>query len=95
MVMVLQVVATGCGNGVELVVRQCMAELPTGCSERVEETVVGVVHLIDLENRFQASLIETCIMGNEWDRTQPFVQARGLLLLRCLIGKEHIRQAFF
>lgn len=49
---VLKVIAAGSGYGVELMVRERMAELSTGSCKGVVETIVGIVHLIHSEHRF-------------------------------------------
>ena len=90
-----QVEAADGGHGLQLVVGQATAVMTSRGGQRVVEEITGIIHPVNPEDCFETTLVETCIMGNEWDRAQPFVQARGLLLLRRLIGKEHIRQAFF
>ena len=65
MMMVLEVVATGSCNGMELVIGQRMAELSVGCCKGVVESIVGIVHLIDLEHSFQTSFIEAGIVGHK------------------------------
>ena len=65
--MVLEIVATGSCNGMELVIGQRLAELSACCCEGIVKTIVWIVHLIDLEHCFQASFIETGIVGHERD----------------------------
>ena len=65
MMMILEVVATGGCNRMKLVIGQRMAELSAGCSKGIVEAIVGIVHLIYLEHRFQASFIETGIVSHE------------------------------
>ena len=65
--MILEVVAAGGCNSVELMIGQRMTELSAGCCEGIVKAVVRIVHLIDFEHRFQASFIETGIMGHEGD----------------------------
>ena len=55
--MVLHVVATGGCHGVKLMVGQLRERTPCD-TKRVVELIVGVVHLIDTEHRFQAALVE-------------------------------------
>lgn len=64
MVMVLQVVAAVGGYGVQLVVWKMWKDAARG-AERVVEHVVGIVHLIDSEHCFQASLVERTIVCHE------------------------------
>ena len=63
-VVMLQVVAAGGGNGVELVVGQ-MGEAATGGDASAVELVVGVVHLVATEDGFQATLVEGFVVGHE------------------------------
>ena len=63
MVMVLEVVAAGSGNGLQLVIGQRLPELSTRCCQGIVETVVRVVHLIHLEYGLQTAFIETGIMS--------------------------------
>ena len=65
MMMVLEVVATGSCNGMELVIGQRMAELSAGGCKGIVKTVVWIVHLIDLEHSFQTSFIEAGIVGHK------------------------------
>ena len=67
--MVLEVVATGSCNGMELVIGQRMAELSAGCCKGVVKAVIRIVHLIDLEHCFQTPFIETGIVGHKRDRS--------------------------
>ena len=71
MMVSLEVIAAGGCNGVQLVVGQGMAELSAGCGKCVVESVVGIVHLIYSEGCFQASFIETGIVGYEGDGGYP------------------------
>ena len=76
--MVLEVVATGSCNGMELVIGQrarplvaCyrrdarMTELSAGCCEGIVKAVVRIVHLIDPEHSLQAPFIKTGIVGHK------------------------------
>ena len=65
MVMVLQVIATGSSNGMQLVIRQRQAELSAGGSQGIVEAVVGIVHLVRSKYGFQTAFIETGIMSDE------------------------------
>ena len=87
-VMALQVVSTGSGNGLQLVVGQRMPELPAGNGECVVETVVGIVHLIDPEHRLQASFVETDVVGDERNRRNQV----SSVFKRQLIREEHFFQ---
>ena len=63
--MSLEVIAAGGCYGVQLVVGESMAELSARRAKRVIESVAGIVHLIYSEDRFQATLVETGIVGDE------------------------------
>ena len=65
MVMVLQVVATGSSYGLQLVIGQGMAELPTGCSQGIVEAIVRIVHLIHLEYGFQTTFVKAGIVSHK------------------------------
>ena len=67
MVMPCEVIATSSSNGMQLMIREEMPKLPTGSGKRIIETVVRIVHLIGFEHGLQATLVETCIVGHEWD----------------------------
>ena len=51
----------------QLVIGQRMAEQSAGSREGVVETIVGVVHLIDLKHSLQAAFVEAGVMGHERD----------------------------
>ena len=63
--MSLEVIAAGGCYGVQLVVGEGMAELSARRGKRVIESVAGIVHLIYSEDRFQATLVKTGIVGYE------------------------------
>jgi hypothetical protein len=52
------------GNSLELVVRQG-GELATGDTKGVEELIVGIVHPIDAEDGFEATLVEGPVVGHK------------------------------
>ena len=89
--MVLEVVATGSCNGVEVVIGQGVAELSAGGSKGVIESIVGIVHLIDLEHRFQAPFIEAGIMVHERNGSYLVAEIIDCLLVR----EEYIGYLFF
>ena len=60
-------VATGGSHGVQLMVGQRTAELPAGGGESVVKQVIGIVHLVYFEDRFQTSFVKTGVVGHEWD----------------------------
>ena len=89
MVMILEIVATGGCNGVELVIGQRMTKLSAGCCKGIVKTIVRIVHLIDLEHCFQASFIETGIMGYKRDRS--YLVAK---IIDRLVREEYISNLF-
>ena len=66
----------------ELVIRQGMAELSASCCKGVVESIVGIVHLIDLEYGFQTAFIEGGIVGHERDRSYLVTEIIDCLLVR-------------
>ena len=61
---VLHAEAAGLGDSLELVVGQG-GELATGDTEGVEELIVGIVHPIDAEDGFEATLVEGSVVGHK------------------------------
>ena len=64
MMMILQTIAACSRYSVQLVIGQ-VAEFATGGQERVVELIVGIVHLIDVEDGFQAAFIEGLVVGHK------------------------------
>jgi hypothetical protein len=62
-----------------------MAELSAGCCKCVVESVAWIVHLIHSENSFQATFIETGIVGYE---------GNGGYLVPDVICILHIREEY-
>ena len=60
-----EVIAAGCGDGLELMVRKPASEMPSGSSEGVVELIVGIVHLIHSEHGLEASFVESGIVRHE------------------------------
>ena len=48
MMMMLKIIATGCGDGLELMIGQMLAEMLARCGAGIVERVIRIVHLIDL-----------------------------------------------
>ena len=69
----------------QLMVGEGIAELSAGCCKCVVESVVGIVHLIYSEYSFQASFVETGIVGNEGD---------GGYLMADVICSLHVREEY-
>ena len=61
---VLQLISAGCCDGLELMVGEPAAEMPSGSREGVVELIVGIVHLIDTEHGLEAALVETGVVRN-------------------------------
>ena len=85
MVVSLEVIAAGGCYGVQLVVGEGMAELSARRGKRVIESVAGIVHLIYPEGCFQASFVETGIVGYE---------GNGGYLVADVICSLHIREEY-
>ena len=62
---VRQVVTTGGSNGLQLVIGK-VAELAAGDAKCIVKLIVGIVHLIDTEHRFQTSFVKRFVVGNKW-----------------------------
>ena len=96
--MVLEVIAAGSCNGMELVIGKRMAELSAGCCKSIVEVVVRIVHLIDLEHSLQTSFIEAGIVGHKRNGSYLVAEIINCLLLCITIigipwGKMHFRLA--
>ena len=89
--MILEVIAAGVCNGMELVIGQRMTELSAGCCEGIVKTIVWIVHLIDLEHCFQTSFIEAGIVGYKGDGGYLI-----MYIIDCLqVREKHIGNLFF
>ena len=87
--MILEVVAAGSCNGMELVIGQRMAELSAGCCKGIVEVVVRIVHLIDPEHSLQTSFIEAGIVGHK--RNGSYLVAD---IIDRLVREKHICNSF-
>lgn len=65
MMMPCQFVPAGRCDCLELMIGQAPSEMPTGGSESVEESIIGIIHLVNTEHRLEAPLVETGIMGDQ------------------------------
>ncbi len=86
----LEVIAAGSCDGVQLVIGEGMTELSASRSERIVESVVGIVHLIYLKSSFQATFIETGIVGYEGEN--GYLMPDVIRILR--IWEEYINNPF-
>ena len=57
-----QVITAGCGNRLQLMVRQTAAEMVTGGRKGIMELIFRIIHPIHPECRFQASFIEPAVV---------------------------------
>ena len=89
MMMPLKIIATGGGDSLQLMIGQRMPELPSCSPECIAEEIIGIVHLIDPEHRFQTSLIEACVMCDEGDGGNQV----GPVVKRQLPGEKHIHDS--
>ena len=78
-VMILEVVAACCGDSLELMVWQPMAEMTPRGGAGVVERIVRIVHLVDLEDLFQTSFVEGTVVRHErqafyhWLNLLPYI----------------------
>ena len=71
MVVMLKIVTTGSGHGVQLMIGQRSSELTSGGGKGVVEAIVGIVHLVHSEHSFQTAFIKARIMGNKGQHGYP------------------------
>ena len=78
-VVISEVKAAVCGNGVQPVVGQLLEQALSG-STGAEECIIGVIHLIAAEDGFQTTLVKGFIMSDqrktldEWLDLCPYVR---------------------
>lgn len=65
MMMVFKMVATGLGDGVELVVREEFAEVTTRGSAGAKELIIRVIHLVAAEHCLQTAFVEGTVVGHQ------------------------------
>ena len=75
-VVTLEVVAAGGGDGLELVVGEAAAEMTAGSRQCIIELIIRIIHLIDPMDRLEAALIKPRIVR---DQRQPLNPWRNLL----------------
>ena len=61
---VQELIAAGCGDGLELMVRKPAAKVSSGSREGVVELIVRVVHPIHFEHGLEAPFVETGVVRN-------------------------------
>ena len=60
-----QVITAGCGNRLQLMVRQTAAEILTGGRKCIIELILGIIHPVHFENLFQTSFIEPAVVSHK------------------------------
>lgn len=85
--MVRQVEAACCGNRLQLMIWEAVAETAPRGGEGVVEAIVRIIHLIHLERGFQATFVETAVVCH---KRQPLDKGGYLLPnigeYRCPVG---------
>ena len=76
MMVIGQVITAGCGNHLQLMVRQTAAEMLTGGRKCIMELILGIIHPVQPECRFQTSFIEPAVMRHK----RKSLNLRGYLL---------------
>ena len=71
----------------QLMVREGVPEMPSGCPQGVMEDIIGIIHAVYSEGSLEAALIEACIVG---DKRQAFYLGSNLFPDKgedgCVIG---------
>ena len=65
MMVIGQVITTGSGNRLQLMVRQTAAEMLTGSRKCIMELILGIIHPVHSENLFQTPFIEPAVMRHK------------------------------
>ena len=60
-----QVVAASGGNGLKLKIGKSLFEMTARSAESTVKFVVGIIHLIDLEDGFQAVFVKGFVVGDK------------------------------
>ena len=76
MMVIGQVITAGCGNRLQLMVRQTAAEMLTGGRKCIIELILGIIHPVHFENLFQTSFIEPAVVSHK----RKSFNLRGYLL---------------
>src|SRR5574344_1071823 len=64
--MIGQIISTGFGHSLQLMVWQIIPEIIPRCFQRVVEDIIRVIHLICPECSLEASFVESGIMRYQW-----------------------------
>ena len=65
MMVIGQVITAGCGNRLQLMVRQTAPEMLTGSRKGIIELILRIIHPVHFENLFQTSFIELAVMRHK------------------------------
>lgn len=65
MMVIGQVITTGCGNRLQLMVRQTAPEMLTGGRKCIIELILGIIHPVHFESLFQTSFIESAVVSHK------------------------------
>lgn len=65
MMVIFEMVATGLGDGVELVVREEFAEMTAGGSAGAKKLIIRVIHLVAAKHSLQATFVERTIVSHQ------------------------------
>lgn len=65
MMVIGQVITAGCGNRLQLMVRQTAAEMITGGRKCIIEFILRIIHPVHFENLSQTSFIEPAVVRHE------------------------------
>ena len=76
MMVIGQVITAGCGNRLQLMVRQTAAEMVTGGRKCIMKLILGIIHPVHFENLFQTSFIEPAVVCHK----REALNLRGYLL---------------
>ncbi len=76
MMVTSQVITAGCGNRLQLIVRQTASEMITGSRKCIMELILGIIHPVHFENLFQTSFIEPAVVCHK----REALNLRGYLL---------------
>ena len=83
MMVIGQIITAGCGNRLQLMVRQTAAEMFTGGRKCIIELILGIIHPVHFENLFQTSFIEPAVVShkrksfNLWGYLLPDTQKKA------------------
>ena len=62
-----EVITAGCRYGLELMIGEPVAEVPSAGCEGVMENIIRIVHPVDPEDGLEAAFIKAGVVGNQWE----------------------------